>query len=177
MKIFLQFLLITFPFFSFSDKPFIDWNANRKLTWDDFKEPPDMNAPNAALTTSAIQFNFTYDGHTLKYTITCQFDENKSWGKVKTDYILSHEQGHFDITEIYARKLNKLLMEYKIDNVKTLSKDLNKIYQTTMHELNHYQDVYDGDTNFSINKEMQAEWLGKINKELKSLQPYADYPH
>jgi hypothetical protein len=177
MKIFFQFLVIAFPIFSLSDKSFIDWNTNHKLVWDDFKAAPDMNSRNAALTTSAIQFNFTYDGHNLNYTITCQFDKNKSWGKVKTDYILSHEQGHFDITEIFARKLNKSLKEYTVGNIKSLSKDLNKIYQNTMHELNHYQDVYDSETNFSINKEQQAEWLEKISKELKSLHEYADYPH
>ncbi len=177
MKIFFQLLLITNSLFFSSDKSLIDWNINRHLVWDDFKAAPDTNSRNAALTTSAIQFNFTYDGHNLNYTITCQFDKNKSWGKVKTDYILSHEQGHFDITEIYARKLNKSMKEYSVGNVKSLNKDLNKIYQTTMHELNRYQDVYDGETNFSINKEKQAEWLEKISKELKDLNDYANYPH
>jgi uncharacterized protein DUF922 len=176
MKVILQFLLITFPLFSFTGKEFIDWNTDRKLTWDDFKAAPDMNSRNAALTASAIQFNFTYDGQ-LKYSITCQFNKNKSWGKVKTDYILSHEQGHFDITEIFARTLNKSLKEYTIDNIKTLSRDLNKIYENTMHQLNKMQNTYDNETNFSINKEKQEEWLVKISKELKELNAYANYPH
>jgi hypothetical protein len=176
MKIFFQFFLIAFPLFSLPGKSFIDWSPTQKLTWEDFKAPPDMNCRNAALTASAIQFNFTYDGQ-LKYTITCQFDKNKSWGKVKTDYILSHEQGHFDITEIFARKLNKSLAEYTVGNVKSLNKDLNKIYESTMHQLNNMQNVYDSETNFSINKEKQAEWLEKINKELKDLNNYANYPY
>jgi len=32
---------------------------------------------------------------------------------VKNDYILSREQAHFDITELYAGKLNKILKAYK----------------------------------------------------------------
>jgi len=71
--------------------PFIDWKNERKLTWDDFKQKPDAASPNAALTSSIIKYDFGYnnvDG--LKFHIYCQFDMEKSWGRAKTDYILSH---------------------------------------------------------------------------------------
>ena len=45
----------------------------------------------------------------------------------KTDYILKHEQGHFDIAEIFARKLNKKMSEYKF-NKTTYKTDLKNIY-------------------------------------------------
>lgn len=37
------------------------------------------------------------------------------------------------------------------------------------------QNTYDLETNHSINKEKQAEWLQKISRELKSLEEFADY--
>jgi hypothetical protein len=177
MKIFLHLILTIFPalLFSLPENTFIDWKADYKLMWDDFKAPPDKNSPNAAETSTAIKFDFSYDGSNLKYHITCQFDKNKSWGRVKIDYILSHEQGHFDIAEIFARKLNKSLKEYTVGNVGNLNKEVNKIYDNTMHQLHNMQVAYDTETNFSINKARQEEWLKKISSELKDLEAYANY--
>ena len=153
----------------------IDWSAAYRLQWDDFKASPDKSSPNAALTSTAIKFDFSYNGRALDYHISCQFDKTQSWGRVKNDYILSHEQGHFDIAEIYARKLNKLLKEYTVTNVNRLSKEVNKLYENTMRQLHDMQVKYDAETNFSINTEKQNEWLKKISLELKELETYADY--
>ncbi len=176
MKLFSHLLLITFLCsFETHSNSLIDWSADRRLSWSDFKARPDSNSPNAALTGTNIKFDFSYNSETgFKYHITCQFDKNSSWGRVKTDYILSHEQGHFDIAEIYTRKLCKAFREYKPD-VEKANKEVNKIYQKVMSELSERQKEYDRETNFSINKEKQAEWLKKIDEELRSLQAYADY--
>jgi len=159
----------------FQKNSLIEWKEGSRLTWDDFKQKPDPGSTNAALTGSSIKFNFRYSDNNLEYHVQCLFDKNSSWGRVKTDYILSHEQGHFDITEIYARKLNKALKEYVIKNPDNLSKDLNRIYQNEMKELNEFQNKYDKETNFSINKNEQSEWLVKISSELKELEGFADY--
>jgi hypothetical protein len=177
MKLLLQFLLITFLSSGHSHKSnsLIDWSADRKLTWDDFKAKADKNSPNAALTGTNIKFDFSYSSDKgFTYHITCQFDKNSSWGRVKTDYILSHEQGHFDMAEIYARKLNKALKEYTPDMSKA-NKEVNKIYEKVMRELSAAQVEYDRETNFSINKPEQNRWLIKISDELKNSASYADY--
>jgi hypothetical protein len=176
MKIFSLILVITF-FSSFkpAGSSLINWSAERRLTWDDFKARPDRGSPNAALTGTDIKFDFSYNSNKgFQYHISCWFDKNKSWGRVKTDYILSHEQGHFDIAEIYARKLCKAFREYHPDAEKA-QKDVNRIYEKVIRELTETQKRYDHETNFSINKEEQMEWLKKIDDELKSLEPYADY--
>jgi hypothetical protein len=156
------------------DDSLIDWKPGLKLTWDDFRRPPDPSSPNAALTGTIIRYDFGYnsvDG--LKFHIHCQFNKNNSWGRNKTDYILSHEQGHFDIAEIFARKLDKAFKEYTpTDNIK---KDLNKIYSDIMHQYSERQLEYDKETNNSINKPEQEEWLRKISEELKDSQAYANY--
>jgi regulator of sigma D len=176
MKIFFFLTIISFPeiFSTVQNNSLIDWSADRKLSWDDFKQRPDPSSPNAALTSSIIKYDFGYnnvDG--LKFHIHCQFDKEKSWGRSKTDYILSHEQGHFDIAEIFARKLNKAFKEYTpASNIK---KDINKIYSDLMHQLQAMQAQYDKETNFSINKPQQEEWLKKIKDQLKELEAYANY--
>jgi len=177
MQLLLQFLFITFlsSSNSYKSNSLIDWNADRKLTWDDFKAKPDKNSPNAALTGTNIKFNFSYSSDKgFRFHISCQFDKNSSWGRIKTDYILSHEQGHFDIAEIYARKLFKALKEYRPD-VDKANKEVNKIYEKIMNELHDAQLQYDRETNFSINKPEQNRWLIKISDELKNSEAYADY--
>src|SRR5919112_1484552 len=102
--------------FSTKQSNLIEWNAERRLTWNDFKAQPDKNSTNAALTSSSINIEFGYNSSGLKYNIKCRFDKNSSWGRIKNDYILSHEQGHFDIAEIHARKLHKALKAYKFQS-------------------------------------------------------------
>jgi hypothetical protein len=169
------FTIIPFLVFSISENSVIEWDANHKLKWEDFKAAPDKNSPNAAETSSTIKFDYSYNGKELKYHINCQFDKNKSWGRVKTDYILSHEQGHFDITEIFARKLNKSMKEYSIGKLGDLTKDVTRIYENSMNQLHNMQVAYDSETNNSINKIKQEEWIKKIDTELRELEAYAVY--
>jgi len=42
-------------------------------------------------------------------------------------------------------------------------------------EKDTFQNEYDKETNHSINKEKQAEWLKKIEKSLTELEKYAGY--
>ena len=171
-------LLLIPAFFSIpsrNDSSDIPWNASRKLTWPDFKSRPDYNSTNAALTSSKIVFNYGYGSEKgFTFTISCLFDKNNSWGKVKTDYILSHEQGHFDIAEIYARKLHKALKGYSF-NANTVAKEVPAMYQKLMREESELQNQYDSETNYSRDKEQQAAWLEKIQHELDKLKEFAGY--
>jgi hypothetical protein len=152
----------------------IAWSGVRRLNWSDFKATPDPKSPNAALTSSKISFKYSQSGSNFRYTITCEFDRNASWGKVKTAPILAHEQGHFDISEIHARKLNKALKQFKVTE-ETLTKEVSAIYQKIMDEQNAMQSDYDNETNFSRNAEKQLAWLEKIKKEIEKLDEYKDY--
>ena len=159
---------------SSSQTNLIEWNAERRLTWKDFKAQPDKNSTNAALTSSSINIEFGYNNTGLKYNIKCRFDQNLSWGRIKNDYILVHEQGHFDIAEIHARKLNKALKAYKFQS-RTVSRDVNKIYETVMQEHHAFQSQYDQETNYSRNAAEQNAWNTKIEETLQALKDYSDY--
>ena len=154
----------------------IPWSASRKLTWDDFKGTPDTHSSNAALTSSNINIEFSYDEKGFQYSIKCNFDKNRSWVRIKNSEVLAHEQGHFDIAEIYARKLNKLLKGYHF-NAKTASTDVNQLYENTMKQHRQTQTQYDQETDYSRNKTKQATWLQNLADELKSLEDFAHYQH
>jgi hypothetical protein len=152
----------------------IHWNSTRRLSWSDFKASPDSNSDNAALTSSTISFQFSLSGTQFKYSIACTFDRNASWGRVKTSYILLHEQAHFDISEIFARKLNKALRQYAVKEA-TISADVSAIYKQVMEAHAKYQQQYDDETSHSRLPDKQAAWLEKVNTELNGLEAYSGY--
>lgn len=171
-----SFLLFLLPFISLGQykEGTIPWSEDRRLTWRDYEAEPNSNSDAAALTTTylGIQYSFNRDG--FSYTIECSFDRKSSWGRHKTAHILGHEQGHFDIAEYFARMLNMKMKNYRF-NKNTYEKDLKKIYNDIVDEKEDVQNQYDRETNHSINKEEQAEWLKKIEKMLDELKDYAGY--
>jgi predicted secreted Zn-dependent protease len=100
--------------------------------------------------------------------------QKKSWGRIKNDYILAHEQKHFDLTEVFARKLNKELKEYKFNNA-TVGDDINRIYQGMVNELTYTQQQYDKETDHSRNPPVQQEWNNRIDSLLEVTAPYKNY--
>lgn len=153
----------------------IAWSADRKLTWNDFKATPDPASTNAALTNSSINLGWGFNQYGFSYTINCHFNKNKSWGRVKTPAVLEHEQGHFDIAEMHARKLNQALKAYRF-NSKTVNDDVGKILDSVIKLHHALQALYDRETDFSRKVEQQGFWLKKIAGELKELDGFANYP-
>jgi predicted secreted Zn-dependent protease len=156
------------------DNEFIRWSAVKRLTWNDYLASPSTSNDIAAITSTALGMEYHVRNNSITYNISCRFSKIKSWGRYKTDYILQHEQGHFDITEIFARRLVKAVREYKFDP-KKYQDDLSKLYKKIMEEKEEFQEKYDEETDFSRNKVKQAEWLKKIMQELEDLEEYGDY--
>jgi uncharacterized membrane protein len=157
-----------------SSEELMEWDASRKLTWSDYKASPNPESDAAASTTTLLSIEYNISSTNFGYKIQSRFSKTRSWGLHKTDYILSHEQGHFDIAEVYARKLHKKLSEYKF-NKKTFKKDLKEIYDELTNEKEETQNEYDRETRHSINKTKQAEWLKKIEEMLEEYEEYAGY--
>src|SRR5688572_26297180 len=154
---------------------YLPWANMRPLTWEDFLCEPKRNTDAVALTSTALGISYNVSNHQLHYEITCSFSKVKSWGILKTPYILAHEQGHFDITEIYSRILHRELQAYKFSR-RTFRQDVNQIYDRVVKEKEAFQLMYDGQTDHSRNKKVQQEWLDKIQVLLTETEPYADYP-
>lgn len=167
-------LALTLSFTVPADENLIDWSPSRKLKWEDFKGAPDASSTNAALTNSTIKAEFGYNDKGLTHSIKCMFNKRLSWGRIKNDYILNHEQGHFDITEAHARLLHKNLSEY-VFNSKTVGNDINKIYGETMQAHVTMQKQYDLLTNHSIDSAEQRKWDQKIDGLLKELEKFSNY--
>ena len=156
-------------------KEFIPWMQDHRLDWDDFQCTPKKNGDAVASTSTSLGIAYQLKNGELTYQLTCAFSKTKSWGLVKTDYILAHEQGHFDITEIYTRKLYQALLAYEF-NRKTYQRDINRIYQKIVTEKETLQNMYDKQSDHSRNKKTQLAWLEIIDALLTETAPYAEYP-
>ncbi len=147
------------------------WDAAKKLSWSDFKGKVPPAASPAATTASGISYKYSanlihHEVH-LDFEVSAFFYPNESWYKpdICDDLILSHEQLHFDIAELFAQKMrDKLERTSFSDNVK---EEIRKIYSDILKELRDFQELYDWETNFSRNREKQLEWNKKINKQLR----------
>lgn len=176
MKIIFLFLLLGLGYHEpVWEKESINWRTRRELTWTDFRGTPVETAPNAAMTSTSILINFNYDKSGLRYNLSCVFYPGKSWTKVSSRHILGHEQGHFDISELYTRKLHKALQEYKFRE-NTADADIRAIYGQVAKEQAAFQSLYDQQTNYSRNTPEQSSWQDKIRAELDALKAYALYP-
>jgi hypothetical protein len=157
-----------------TDEELLRWSSERRLTWNDYRGRPDPSSDAAASTTTYLGIDYKFSSNGFTYKIDSRFSQSRSWGLHKTEYILSHEQGHFDIAEVFARKLHKKMSEYKFDR-KNYQKDLKKIYDDVIEEKEETQNNYDKETRHSINRQKQAEWLKRIEEMLEEYSDYADY--
>jgi hypothetical protein len=165
------FLLLLFSSFLKKDEnDILVWEEARLLTWNDFRGKP-AKRMSAASTHYDILKTVSEKG---SVTIEAIFFCNKSWKKVTwiNQQVLEHEQKHFDIVELYARKLRKLISETKYSSYANLKTVSDSLYAVIDKEMDVYQDKYDDETDASMNGDKQREWNKKIPIEIKELSPY-----
>ncbi|HET7897490.1 MAG TPA: DUF922 domain-containing protein [Flavisolibacter sp.] len=157
------------------DDKTIPWTSSRKLAWDDFLCEPKKEGDAVASTSTSLGLSYQVRDNKLTFHITCDFSKEKSWGSLKTAYILAHEQGHFDITEIHARKLYEALYNYEL-NPASFKTDIATIYNGIVQEKEAMQEAYDGQTDHSRKRSLQTDWLKKIDTLLTSTEMFSTYP-
>src|SRR5262245_33122064 len=108
----------------------IHWRSDYKLRWDDYQGVPDTISEYGAVSSCKIYCKASIDQNRLVFVTYGFFEKKKSWKQngVTSSSLLEHEQGHFDITEYFARKLRSELRKYKLqfttyqDDVKNISR-------------------------------------------------------
>ncbi len=155
----------------------IPWRSDYLLTWADFMGPCPHNGY-AAETRWDYRYNTHYaaDG-TITVTVTCSFDKQKSWKDPKanlTAQLLLHEQLHFYVVEIFARKMRKEFNIYCASHKRSpnTGNDINQIYQKLKTESDKYQSDYDIATNHGMKIDIQEEWRKKIIADLRELSAF-----
>jgi hypothetical protein len=149
----------------------IIWSPDVRLEWSDFRGKARENSRIAAVTASGISYRFSSlegdDGYyEVEYEVSTFFYPLKSWYHPHKcdDLVLSHEQLHFDIAELFARRMRTTIDNTRFtENVKA---EINAIYRQTLIELEDFQDKYDIETNYSMNRPAQLKWNREIEEAL-----------
>lgn len=148
----------------------IAWSSGYRLNWKDFTGVAPTGAEAAATTASGISYSFStyYVNGEMKVDFKVQsfFYPNKSWYRpaICNDVTLLHEQLHFDISEVFARKMNREMARTKFS--KNIKQEVRTIYKRILRELDKFQNQYDLETDFSRNFEKQKTWQKQITRLL-----------
>lgn len=147
----------------------LPWSAQRLLIWEDFKGKPD--APElvwAAATFAGLSLEIADVNMAgrVSFKVQAVFDRQRSWAHPdrRDAAVLAHEQLHFDIAEMYARRLERKLnaMKLKVKD-KTVAKKLVAQYnQAQMKE----QERFDKECVHGLNQEHEGSWRTKVDREL-----------
>lgn len=151
----------------------IRWHSKLRLSWADFKGRPDRLSGMDALTESGISFSWWCNGRQFHSEIYALFVPEGSWVKDPTPHLLQHEQAHFDITEIHARKMRKYFGSLK-DPCAMGKFAIDRASKEIVNTSYAMQERYDEETSHSRNKRKQAEWLAYIQQELAALEEWAE---
>lgn len=149
------------------------WSDDYRLSWDDFEGKPRYDHENiSALTSSGIvHYKGCKDG-VIIYKVLAYFEKNESWVKAEalTDHHLTHEQLHFDITELYARKLRKILSEREF--VCGQEQEFEDFVGKFLDNWGMMQQAYDYSSRHSMDKAIQKDWYYKVAMELSLLEDF-----
>lgn len=149
------------------------WRADSLLTVEHFQAKRNNVKGAFAYTTLSIWlYQRDVDGD-LKFFIDAIMLKSKSFLPKDAPYALNHEQKHFDLCEVYARKIRQKLAEKDFTKVKDTQAEVSKIYNRLMADYAKEQEKFDKETEHGINAAKQKLWDEKIATMLAELEDYS----
>lgn len=103
--------------------------------------------------------------------------------QLAADYVLAHEQIHFALTEIHARRLNERAAEL-VGRMTAVDRDadraiaaaqakLQRLLEDEARALLARNDRFDSETSLGYRPEAQAAWRKRVAKELRETERFA----
>ena len=175
-------LLLNCPMFSqktsiLEDEDIFIWSETRLLTWNDFKKIKSKKGDDKKKAISSIGLRFIPVYNLNK---TCSFEVipyfNKKYSRTtakRSELLLKHEQYHFNIAELLARKFREHQHTLDKEKIKKYEYELIINWYKTVYK--SYQDNYDRATKHGASIRNQKNWEKKIDIELQGLGKYKLY--
>lgn len=148
----------------------ITWSSARLLTYLDFKADTSSQKHSAISCLKIIPTLFI-EGNVMKYKITAGFYPGCSYMKYRDRQLLQHEQHHFDMVEVYARKMRQYL--HSCNNTSVTKEDLNIALTKLDADLQVVQALYDRVTEHGLKLRAQGHWEKQIKAALDSLNTFS----
>lgn len=153
--------------------PSIPYKKAELLKWNDFNGIPKPLSNEVANTSAGFGYSMNFrskgDEALLNIVVTCTFSPNESWVKndYKNDYILNHEQHHFDIAYIQTMRFIETLKATSF-TTKDYKKQIEQLYNQGQIDLGQLQAIYDGETKHSQLNDEQSKWNKKVETQIKA---------
>jgi hypothetical protein len=155
------------------------WSADRRLTWDDFRGmPPEVPGDEGARTAYSLFYGARCTGSRFEFRVLAAVLPRESWvtPAVRQDPALSarslrHEQTHFDLSEVYARRMRRYFRELPNPCARPET-ELNALAQRLAREEVTAQQQYDDETNYGRLAARQTEWDSEAARQIKQLDAY-----
>ena len=155
------------------------WTLKRPLTWADFKGDPPRDGGAAAETAYTLLYGSQCRGQIFEFRVVAGFRPKQSWVrpailKRPTDSAraLKHEQTHFDLAEVHARRMRRHFAELMAP-CRVSTDDLSAIAERMVKEEAAAQQKYDAETDHSRVGVEQARWDKEVASQLSALVKWA----
>ena len=180
----------------------IGWSSERSLRRADFQGRPPVAATNASMSWLEIDASWECEDGKLVATVRAVFHPARSWWRTSPGSIwgdsagvgdasraqlearrsagqrdaqlLAHEQLHFDLTELAARRIRNRFEEFKdACSEPGGTEPLRRLVTEIDRELQEEQRRYDRETANGVNAQAQDQWRRRIDPLVRSPVPAA----
>ena len=146
-------------------------NFDTLITWTEFttvfSRPSGVNEDAQIKVDSAVAYRTRRRGNSISIvdaTVEIVTVTAESWvvSDKKTDWLLKHEQGHYDITALGTRALYNELLTLTADSPRALEVKKTALKQKYQDKINTCNTQYDTQTNHGLNNAVQDTWNQQI---------------
>jgi hypothetical protein len=153
----------------------IPWSASRRLAWTDFKGSAPDSGAEGALTVYSLFHGMRCTGQTFEFRVTAGFLPARSWVKPSvlnnqelSTQTLAHEQTHFDLSEVHARRMRRYFAEL-YDPCGQTETSLEAGAAGFIRAEADAQTRYDQETAHGRRADAQRTWGERVRDDLASL--------
>jgi hypothetical protein len=146
------------------------WSESYQLEWTDFLgpvPPSDFAAESNCMFNYKAKSEITNGTLTLYVNFDACFIKGSSWVKDgrERDSLLLHEQYHFNICEMYARRFRKKLMQTNLSPMK-IEQQVKSLFDEVWTAYVQAQNDYDEQTRHGLVTTEQIRWMREVDGEL-----------
>jgi hypothetical protein len=158
-----------------ADSPqLIEWSADRKLTIEDFTAKVPARTTSASLSWVAIEVSWECVDGSAASRARSVFDPSRSWwrqsGGDGDRALLAHERLHFDLTELWARRIRAALQALPAAcRTSGNAHELDAAVEELEHKWLVEQKQYDKETANGFDAATQKAWSKRIGEALREL--------
>jgi len=148
------------------------WSAARRLVWSDFQGSPPASGSEGARTAYTLYYAWRCRGRAFEFREIAGFRPRDSWVKaivlndpVQRRSVLGHEQTHFDLAEVHARRMRRYFGGLT-DPCGKGDAELTALARRMMEEERAEQRRYDEETHHGLLAGRQAAWTADVSRRL-----------